>query len=1454
MTIYNPVSTYRIQFNRDFTLKDAEKIIPYLEKTGIRCVYASPIFQSVSGSMHGYDVTDPGSIDREIGTEKEFTALIRKLKKAGIGWIQDIVPNHMAFSTGNPWISDLLQKGEKSPYRRYFDLFADDPLQDGKDRLLLPFFGKDKDELIAGGELKLEIGKEDIRLQYYDTGYPLSEASLSFFTGEDSGKTQDHHDLLKKIPSAVKDCSSFSELAGIPAKDKEARNWIEARVKEINDNPEQLATLISLQHYEPVHWKTTEKRIGYRRFFTINGLICLQMQDEEVFDQWHAMLLHWIGKGWVDGLRVDHIDGLYDPGSYLGRLREKAGGSTYIVVEKILEEGESLPADWSIQGTTGYDFLALVNNLLTNEGAAEVLHKYTREWSGDVTDFRNISLGKKRFILHERLGGELRFLASRAQALMPENANVDANEQLQSAIGEFLVHCPVYKIYHPPSRFTDEDRALVDHIIADAKEANPAVSGMLETLHELFSIKSDHIYAGTEEADDLFMRCMQFSGPLMAKGIEDTLFYSYNPFIAHNEVGDSPGYFGIPTKSFHGAMSRRLREEPLTMNATSTHDTKRGADARARLNVLSDIPEEWIEATRSWRKMNSRFRRVSEGREIPTRNDEYFIYQSLFAHLPMDAVIDNAFIERFREFIVKALREAKVNSSWSDPNVEYEQKTIAFTEQILSLGTMFLGSLYEFVRRAIPHGINNSLTQLILRNMVPGVPDNFQGSERWNLDFVDPDNRTAVDFVKLSKELDGMLKKENTAPSALLSGLLDKPEDGRIKQWVNHKTLDLRARQTALFEKGAYLPLEVKGEKRRHVIAFCRQLGDEVIVVILPLHTASMGDELHWGNTRVIFPELFPHRFRDIFTGQLRNIPNSIRIEEAFRIERPAEKTGTGNNDTRMGAEHSGNGVEEAGSAEEEAGHGGNGDAESQEKAAGGRKILNSSFCVLQGIPNEPRRRAGVLMHITSLPGDFGTGDFGRQTRKFIDFLHRTGQRTWQVLPLNVIEKRTSYSPYSSASAFAGNELFIDSWQLAEYGLLSREEIKKQAVRSKKKTRYSKAAGAKKYLIRKAFETFIRAGDHELKRPYLVFLEQEQHWLDDYALFSCLKDRFKGKYWNRWPEEYRDRRKQALKSFAKDQTQELELVKFTQFLFMWQWREVKQYANDRGIEIFGDIPIYIDFDSADVWAHPELFQMNEKGEMTGVAGVPPDYFNENGQHWGMPLYDWEKMEKEKFGWWMLRLRKNLEYFDLLRLDHFRGFSAYWHIPAGAETAREGQWVKAPGVAFFDAVKSEFPEMPFVAEDLGMIDEAVYELRDRYALPGMKVVQFGFGGDAPFTDHHPLNIENNSIAYTGTHDNNTVTGWFRKELDRAGRKRIADFTGRSLKEKRVHLDMIRIAYAAKSRLVIVPLQDWLGLDENSRMNFPSKTRGNWTWKLKNYGRLNDELEDRMRKFVHTYGRY
>ena len=1505
---YNPVSTYRLQFNQSFTFGDAEKIVTYLRKSGVRTIYASPVFQAAPRSDHGYDVTDPHRLNEQIGNEKAHGKLLDKLKSAGMGWIQDVVPNHMAYSAENPWIFDLLRKGPDSAYYSYFDLIPSEQNPDLNGKMLLPFLGSTLEDAIKNKELSLRFGEQGFLLSYFEAQFPVSELSWEWILekapGEVSGVSAEIRNILESTKEKL-DARTL-QFHSLYLADQDFKDHLDACVTIINGDPEKMHHLVTLQHYLPVHWQETEKRISYRRFFSINGLICLNIQHTEVFMDVHRLISKWVGESKIQGLRIDHIDGLYDPAGYLENVRNLYGDDLYLVVEKILEEDELLPGEWPVQGTTGYDFLALVNNLLTNVTSEDDFRDYLGEWRDQPADYATLAIRKKKYFLEHRFRGELEHLLQECRSLSAPAIENLSDAALRQAIAGFLLHCPVYRIYGVPSRFSTTETKLVRKIFSDARKADPDHHKGLSALEALFchqqtatngqatqaagqatettgkvtetagkgtetagqgtetagqdggtaaqsteaarqsaetagqgtgaarqgaeatgqgteATDQDGGTAGqgtkakgqgtgsagqetdateaaentvSQEIDNFFRRCMQFTGPLMAKGIEDTLFYSYHPFLAHNEVGDSPGFFGIRKDKFHAAMQYRRKHWPMAMNTTSTHDTKRGEDARARLNVLSDIPKRWIEITQHWHEINRSSGSSIDNMPVPSRNDAYFIYQSLVAHVPMDGAIDESFTERFKAFMIKALREAKMNTSWSDPQEAYESGTLAFIESILTLENDFLGSLYQFVGEIKVYGMINSLVQLTLKHTVPGVPDTFQGNETWNLDFVDPDNRKPVDYNSLSRNLNKLLKESKKDKKKLLHKLWSAPENGNIKQWVHHLLLQERDQHTSLYLKGDYTPLKKKGAAKNHVIAFQRHYKDEYLLVILPLNLAAMNDPGTWKKTRVELPELAPLHWENLFTGKENEYADAIHVQDLFK---------------------------------------------------------DFPVAVLKGVRKTADRKSGILMHISSLPGDFGIGDFGPGATQFIDFLHRTGQRYWQILPLSVTEKSTAHSPYSSASAFAGNALFIDPYRMVRDGILNESSLKNRKRKVQNRVKYKSAAKAKNTFIREAFHKFKTEDNRQLNIQYQAFLEKERYWLEDYALFTCLRDQFNNQPWNNWPDEYRDRDPKTLETFSTLYDEQLEFIRFTQFLFSQQWKETRHYANDKGIEIYGDIPIYVDFNSADVWAHQELFKLDAQREMSSVAGVPPDYFNKEGQHWGMPLFDWKVMEKDGFRWWLKRLEKNLEWFDLLRLDHFRGFSAYWDIPAAAESAIHGKWEPGPGEKLFKAIKKKFPHMPFVAEDLGMIDQDVYDLRDQFELPGMKVVQFGFGKNMPESEHNPLNINYNSIVYTGTHDNNTLKGWYKQELDKKTLKRIRNFNGVKLNGRNVHLEMIRIAYATQAKLVIVPMQDWLGLNEKSRMNFPSTTSGNWKWKLPELPEV-DQLEKKIIDFGKTFGRF
>lgn len=495
-------------------------------------------------------------------------------------------------------------------------------------------------------------------------------------------------------------------------------------------------------------------------------------------------------------------------------------------------------------------------------------------------------------------------------------------------------------------------------------------------------------------------------------------------------------------------------------------------------------------------------------------------------------------------------------------------------------------------------------------------------------------------------------------------------------------------------------------------------------------------------------------------------------------------------------------------------------------------------------------RGAGVLLHITSLPSPFSIGDIGPTARRFVDFLHSSKQKYWQILPLNPTSEVSGHSPYSSVSSMASNTLLISPADLVDEGLLHENDLQKFSTSSTDRVNFRNAEKIKNSLLLTAFQNFTQ--DKKREKKFESFCNDASPWLRDYASFVLLKDHHDQKPWNEWPAGFKNRDAKKIQSFISEHYDAFRFVQWKQFIFQEQWNKLRQYCDERNIKLFGDLPFYVSHDSVDVWTSPEIFSLDKRGSMYTSAGVPPDYFNDDGQHWGMPVYRWDVLKARNYQWWIKRLERNLKYFDLLRLDHFRAFADYWQVPAKEKTAKKGQWKPGPGASFFSAAREEFKALPFVAEDLGDINQAVYDLRDEFLLPGMAVLQFAFGDNMSTSDYIPHRHVANSIVYTGTHDNNTTIGWIRKDADRATLKRLIDYAQRDVHEDNAHDVLAQMAYASVSNTVILPLQDILGLPEKSRMNTPASTKNNWQWRMLP-DMITKEVSKKLARWVDTYGR-
>ena len=885
-----------------------------------------------------------------------------------------------------------------------------------------------------------------------------------------------------------------------------------------------------------------------------------------------------------------------------------------------------------------------------------------------------------------------------------------------------------------------------------------------------------------------YQRCMQFTGPLMAKGMEDTLMYTHALFIGHNEVGDSPDQFGMSGADFHKAMQHRQQHWPLSLNTTATHDTKRGEDARALLNILTEVPAEWTAAVTRWQELNKDLKTGI----APDAVDEYFIYQTLFATCPFEGGTSGDYENRLAEYLQKALREAKRNSDWATVNKAYETATITFAKALLQPDSAFWADFSAFRRPLLDFGLLQALAQVVLRFTCPGVPDTYQGTELWDLSLVDPDNRRTVAYEQRSQWLDELAQADS---EILTETLWQERTTGKIKLWLVQQLLKLRADDEELFAKGRYIPLQVTGRYKENILAFARHYEHRWLIVIVPLHLTQLEVppvDIDWQNTAVVLPAHAPAKWQQLFNSNKGTHTGTILLKEV----------------------------------------------------AG-----KLPFAILQFSGTANGRGAGILMPVTALPSPYSIGDMGPEARRFIESLAQAGQSYWQLLPMNPVSAESSFSPYSSISAMAGNTLLISPDLLVQDGLLTQAEADRFQSTAEGSVDYNKAVHDKSDLLDIAFERYMQGGFPVIEKLVACYKEEAGHWLDDFALFVVIKRGQGEQPWHEWPAELRNRNAEALRTFALEHDAAIHKIIWQQAIFTKQWRELRAHANNYGLKLIGDLPFYASYDSTDAWAHPELFSLDKGGSMTGIAGVPPDYFSNTGQLWGMPTYQWQEHQKNNYEWWISRLRKNLELYDVLRIDHFRALAGYWEVPAGEETAVKGQWLPGPGTHFFDAVRKAVGGLPFIAEDLGDEMNDVYKLRDDVGLPGMKVLQFAFGDNLPSSVDVPHNYGKNFIAYTGTHDNNTTLGWFRQETKPADRARIALYTNRQPTERNINELMAKMVYASVANTAILPMQDVLKLDEKSRMNMPSSACGNWAWRLKS-----DAFTDKHIKWLLAHARF
>ncbi len=963
-----PVTTYRLQFHAGFRFEDARRLVPYLSALGISHCYASPILKARAGSTHGYDITDHNQLNPEIGSEEDFHALVRELRAHGMGLILDVVPNHMAVGRGdNPWWQDVLENGRTSEYADFFDIDWQPFKPQLSDKVLIPILGDFYGEELEQGRIQLECEDGRFIVSYYEMKLPVDPQTWAMIfetlgdfrtqpqprapTAEDRSELENVLWSLRALPphNAPDPEPAQRRRREIPPlkqrfrelleRSTEVRALVQEAVRLCNGRPgephsfDALHRLLEAQPYRLALWRVSAQEINYRRFFDINDLVGLRMENPRVFAATHKLIRRLLADGSIDGLRLDHPDGLLNPVQYFTRLQMLYAASQclgpdpqgelaengielpvqevfgqrgwtsqqallYLVAEKILEPGERLPTDWPADGTVGYDFLRLANGVFIDQRNARAFSNFYRRFIDKTLDIRLLIYECKKLIMETALSSEVTVLSH----LLEEIANTERRARdftrpaLTHAIREAIACFPVYRTYiDERSHLSARDRDHIAAAIALAKLRNPGTSAALfDWLRDILLLKSEG--SSSPEVHRLrlgfALKFQQLTGPVMAKGMEDTVCYVYNRFVSVNEVGCTPAEFGISVDDFHAGNLERGRQWPFSMLTSSTHDTKRSEDVRARLNVLSEMPKSWAAQVMRWRRLNRSHKHIlADGRSVPDFNEEYFLYQTLVGTWPLQFETEQArleFVRRIQQYMTKAVHEAKVNLSWVNQDPEYVSALEGFVAQALGAEgspTRFTREVERFLPPVVYFGIINSLAQLLLKLTCPGVPDIYQGNELFAFRLVDPDNRAPVDFEHRRQLLsDLQLAADNPAGgdgnaatgvrTALCRDMLEHWRDGRLKLWTTLRTLCFRRKHAARFQFGSYVPLQGTGEKQEHLLAFAREHEGNAAVVAVPrLACTLMKGQIApplgeaWGETELLLPPGCTH-FEDVFTGK----------------------------------------------------------------------------------------------------------------------------------------------------------------------------------------------------------------------------------------------------------------------------------------------------------------------------------------------------------------------------------------------------------------------------------------------------------------------------------------------------------------------------------------------------------------------------------------------------------
>ncbi len=920
-----PVATYRVQLNLGFRFADATALVPYLHELGISDLYASPRFQARKGSEHGYDVADPLRVNSELGTEQEFDDLADRLKAYRMGMLLDIVPNHMAASWENPWWRDVLEHGPGSRFASYFDIDWHPATTKAaflqENRVLLPVLGDLYGDVLTRGELRLRLEENGFLVAYYGEQLPLDvksyvpllrDGTAALRESQSQAAAEALAELAAKCEAmpqrTVREAEALRrrraaseqvkrELWRLYTQDAEARSALDSVLRRYNGvsgeerSFDALDRLLEAQAYRLADWRIAAEEINYRRFFDINGLVGLRLEDPRVFEARHAAILDLVRSGKVTGLRVDHVDGIFDPQQYLRRLSTAARDVTvpgsderfYIVVEKVLSGGETLPQEWPVNGTTGYDFLNRVNALFLHpEGVRDLEASYAK-FVGSSTPFAEITYSRNKLVMERLFAGEVQALGHELGKLAARDRRArDLRlDELMLALAEITACLPVYRTYVRSPEVSERDRACLEDTLAVARRRIPegrVSAATFDFLRRVLLLEPPSYAEGLKRDWLRFvMRWQQFTGPVMAKGLEDTAFYVHNSLASLNEVGGDPLREALPLglEAFHQFNQQRHARWPHTLNTTSTHDTKRGEDVRARLNLLSEMADEWKARLARWSRWNRLCKREVDGAPTPRPAEEVLLYQAMLGAWPLSKSEEPGFPERLQAYMIKAAREAKVHTNWIFPNTAHEEVLQEFVQRVLkkSKRNRFLTDFLRFQRRLALLGALNGLAQLLMKIASPGVPDFYQGTELWDLNLVDPDNRRPVDFQRRGRMLEQIQRRHAENPQKLLRELLRKWNDGGIKLYVTWRALGLRRERAEVFQRGSYTPLVASAPCSRQVCAFLRRRGSRWVLVAAPRLMARTAKDLKisaqvWGKSALSLPQSTPRHWRNAFTGE----------------------------------------------------------------------------------------------------------------------------------------------------------------------------------------------------------------------------------------------------------------------------------------------------------------------------------------------------------------------------------------------------------------------------------------------------------------------------------------------------------------------------------------------------------------------------------------------------------